>query len=431
LFDPARDWQLAVHMARVPGGLGAAETLTLPLAIDAQGAKAVNAGLARNATRQVRRSDWPVGFAALAAFPGTAVTIGDGVAGRVAERRIEGAGVRLVIEAERSDAASVLAADAGRVVGSPDLLIGASQAWLFDLPLIDGMADNGSSRTMLAVASQGLGWRQAAVSLVPSTGALAQPLGSVAAVAVLGEVVAMSGRGQPWLFDRAGTVTVVLLREDMQLNNADDAALLGGANLAVAGDELFQFGHAEPLGGRQWRLSHLLRGRYGTEDAISDPAIGRGFALIGDAALMSLPVMTQSGGSVLVQGQGDIQPVIVPVIRAGRALRPLSPVRLVSRWLGDGGLHLGWTRRSRTGSGWADLIDAPMDEREERYRVTLAPTQGSALVLEREATHLIIDAATVADWQSIAGPGASVAVTIMQIGAAGVSPPLIAALTLS
>lgn len=438
LFDPSRDWQVAVQQARVPGGLGQAETLALPLAMEAQGAKALNARLARDAARQMRRSEWPAGFAALAAPPGAAVVTA-GVfagtdAGRVSERRIEGAGVRLTIEAARSGGLSHLAADGGRVLGSPDLLIGPSRGWLFDLPLIDGMARDGGSHLVLAAAGDGPGWRQAAVSLVSSEGAIAQAMGSVTAMSVLGEVIAISGEGQPWLFDRAGAVTVMLLRDDMDLANADDAAMLAGANLAAAGHELFQFGHAERIGPRQWRLTQLLRGRFSTEDAMSDPAQGRGFALIGDVALMPLPATMQVGGAVLIEGQGDSDPVTLPVTKTGRALRPLSPVRLVPQWQQDGALSLRWTRRSRIATGWVDLIDAPLDERVEQYLVTLAvgPAVGpdAAMVIERDEASLLIDAATLAGWRTTVGAGAVLAVSVVQIGAAGVSPPLFATLAI-
>ena len=54
----------------------------------------------------------------------------------------------------------------------------------------------------------------------------------------------------------------------MALQHAGDAALLAGANAAMLGAELIQFGRAEPLGQGRYRLSRLLRGRGGSDDAI-------------------------------------------------------------------------------------------------------------------------------------------------------------------
>lgn len=424
LFDPARDYQMAVHQARVPGGLGPVEAMALPLAMEAGVAKALTGRLARDAVRQVRRCDWPTGFAGLAAVPGARVVTGDGTVGRVAERRIEGAGVRLIIERERSLDGPAAEADGGRVLGSPDLLIGASKGWLFDLPYIDGAGSPGDSRLVLAAGGEGPGWRQAGVSVAASAGAPPESLGSVSAMAVLGEVIRIEGVGQPWLFDRTGAIIVELLHEGMQLANADDAAMLGGANLAVAGGELFQFGHAEPIGGRHWRLTHLLRGRWGTEDAMGDPAAARGFALIGDPALMPLPVAMQPGGAVMIEGQGDATPVQLPVSSVGRSLRPLAPVGFRTTEQADGALMIGWTRRSRLGAGWHDWVDVPPDQAGERYVVRLVAPGTAALDVSCAESALLIDATVVNGWRAASGTGGSVAVSIRQMGAHGPSPAL-------
>lgn len=426
LYDPARDWQMAVQQARVAGGIGASESLGLPLAMEAGAAKALTQRLAREAVRQVRRCDWPAGFAALAVAPGDAVLSGDGATGRLAERRIEGAGIRLIIEAERSGSGGAVAADGGRMISAPDELIGASKAWLFDLPWIEGMsgAGEGGSRLALAAAGEGEGWRQAGVSVEPSAGAQPVSLGSVAAASVLGEVVAIEGVGRAWLIDQSGAVTVELLHDDMLLANADDAALLGGANLAVAGDEVLQFGHAEPLGGRRWRLTRLLRGRFGTEDAMAKPAAGRGFALISDPALMLLPGGVQAGARVLVQGIADDAPLVVPIADVGRAQRPLAPVHLKAQWQADGGLLLDWVRRSRLGAGWNDLVDAPLDERDERYAVTLSASGNAVIQTDTVVPRLIVTAVTVAGWRAAGGSGAVLHVAISQCGTSGLSVPL-------
>lgn len=424
LFDPARDFQTAVHQARVPGGLGPVEAMALPLAIEAGVAKALTGRLARDSVREVRRCDWPAGFAGLAAVPGARVVTGDGTAGRVAERRIEGAGVRLIIERERSLDGPAAEADGGRVLGSPDLRKGASRGWLFDLPLIDGTGRQDDSRLVLAAGGEGPGWRQAAVSVATSVGAAPASLGSVRAMAVLGEVISIEGAGQPWLFDRAGAIIVELLHEAMQLANADDGAMLGGANLAAAGDEIIQFGHAQPLGARRWRLTQLLRGRWGTEDAMADPAAGRGFALIDDPALMPLPGTMQPGGSVMIEGQDDAVPLMLEVSRAGRAGRPLSPVALRAAVLADGALMIRWTRRSRLGAGWDDWVDVPPDESGEHYAVTLVPPGSATVEVVCDGPMLLIEAATVSGWRTAGGVGSSVAVAIRQIGARGPSPAL-------
>jgi hypothetical protein len=62
----------------------------------------------------------------------------------------------------------------------------------------------------------------------------------------------------------------------------------------------------------------------------------------------------------------------------GAALKPLSPVHLVSRT--DGANYiLTWTRRTRIGGNWADGIDVPLSEASESYRVRLLDVDGTVL----------------------------------------------------
>src|SRR3546814_11488239 len=64
------------------------------------------------------------------------------------------------------------------------------------------------------------------------------------------------------------TLFRALAGAEVTLSNAGDALLDGGANLALVGDELLQFGRAEQIDATRWRLSRLWRGRRGTEAAI-------------------------------------------------------------------------------------------------------------------------------------------------------------------
>src|SRR3546814_6313967 len=79
----------------------------------------------------------------------------------------------------------------------------------------------------------------------------------------------------------------------MTLESVSEAMLLAGANRAMIGNELVQFGGAEQLGPALWRLTRLLRGRAGTEVAAAH-GTGTPFVLLDDPAL--LPVPTQIAG---------------------------------------------------------------------------------------------------------------------------------------
>ena len=152
----------------------------------------------------------------------------------------------------------------------------------------------------------------------------------------------------------------------MWLESRDDDALVAGANLAVLGDELIQFGAAEPLGGRRFRLSRLLRGRRGTEWAAGAHAAGDDFALVETDALVALEAPAGSAGGearVLAIGIGD-DPAGVTAAAAieGESLRPPSPVHLRAAGTAGGDLALSWVRRSRQGWDWTGGSDTPLGE---------------------------------------------------------------------
>ena len=187
----------------------------------------------------------------------------------------------------------------------------------------------------------------------------------------------------------------------------DDAALAAGANLAVIGREVIQFGVATPLGDGKFRLSRLLRGRGGTEWARSDHIIGETVCLPRPGTLQPVALPPWSIGAEVSATTAGSSAVTV---FKSEALRPLSPVNLRAEFETDGDLRLRWTRRSRVGFAWIDGVDVPLGEASERYRVAIA---GSAASIEFSATtaELLIEASTLAS----VGPG-SAAVEVAQIG---------------
>lgn len=423
-YDPARDFQLTVQQARVAGGHALTDERALPVAMDAGTAKGIATRMAMDAAQRADGWRWPAGLAALAVPPGAMVSIPGGVAGAplmVEEREVRGTAIMLQLVPPPNPLPQ-LSGDAGTVSAAADLPIGTSVAHLFDAPsLVTGVA----SRLVLAACGTGAGWRGALLSVAPNAASPASEIGTITPARILGHVSAIDMRtaSDGAVLDTASSITVTLVRDDMALTNASDEDLLGGANLALLGSEMMQFGLAEPLGERQWRLSRLLRGRIGSEDRIAALAIGDGFALADDPALIDLPQSIGlsppvAGGRFDIEGMADPVPLSLPIVSSGRAGRPLSPVQLTARWRDDGGLDLGWVARSRMGFDWPDERDAPADERTERWQVELSAGSETA-ISEAGTTSLSLSGTDIAMWRTH-GPALSVAVA--RQGDFGLSP---------
>jgi hypothetical protein len=201
---------------------------------------------------------------------------------------------------------------------------------------------------------------------------------------------------------------------------------VNGANFAVLGDELIQYGVAEPIGARRFRLSRLLRGRRGTEWAMPLHNAGERFCLLAPAALVAIEVPLGSVGAtvdVKPEGIADQNHPGASAVVSGEALRPPSPVRMVVT-RGSGDVAIRWTRRSRQGWGWADGVDAPLGETTERYRIDIAGSAGT-LSIDTAEPRLLLDPDALA---SIGGGEAKVAIT--QVGDFAQSRPLRGTLTI-
>jgi hypothetical protein len=192
----------------------------------------------------------------------------------------------------------------------------------------------------------------------------------------MGRAATVLGPAGSALIDCAGAVEIELLNEAMWLEGRGDALLVAGANLAMLGDELIQFGVAEPLGSRRFRLSRLLRGRRGTEWAATEHVAGEPFILIEREKLVAInPPWGSVGGEVrlMAQGIGDGEgAAIVSHAIEGRALQPPAPVHLRAERLADGAISISWVRRSRIGWSWLSGTNTPLGEEAESYRLRLS-----------------------------------------------------------
>lgn len=190
--------------------------------------------------------------------------------------------------------------------------------------------------------------------------------------------------------------------------------MLRGANMCLVGRELIQFGSVSALGSGLFRLRRLLRGRRGTDHAMADHAEGEPFLLLDAERLAAVP---QPGGHshVIAVGIGDATPASAERDIGGEALIPLSPVHLRVEADGSGGRAVRWIRRSRSGWGWSDGVDAPLGEEAERYRVEVMMGETVVRSVEVVEPRWTYDAAMAAA-DGAAGFAGPLSVAVRQIG---------------
>jgi hypothetical protein len=381
-YDPERDYQTGQTRASANDQFGIEERNDLPVVLTAQDARALAEDLLakRWAKRDKLTLRLPPKFLGLE--PGTTAEIALSPTRWTVEQVTIDALAAVIELRPVWHSAAALPADSGRSLPPVDELASAISLALVELPNLN-TATTGDPTLYLAAASSGASARRAPVELSASGWVSGER--TSAKKAVMGQATTALGTGQSCLLDLSATVDVQLVDADQWLTSCDDYALVQGTNLALLGDELIQFGSAEPLGPGEFRLTRLTRGRAGTEWAIGGHAAGDRFILIERETLQPivLPAWIR-GSNVLATQQGISGGVtaVATVIVSGDSVRPLAPVNLTGTIDGAGDLQIAWVRRSRQGLGWVDDVDAPLGESSERYEVIISGASGA---IAREA----------------------------------------------
>ncbi|WP_020179058.1 glycoside hydrolase/phage tail family protein [Methylopila sp. M107] len=422
-IDPDADYrQGSVEARRLAGeGLAVAE-VSLALALPEEDAEALADSMLIEASVGRERADFVLPPSRLALEPGDLAAFE--AHGRETVFRIDRIGDEYVrpVKATRADP-DVRAVGARERPRRPAPERGRPVAPVFealDLPLLDE-ADPPVAR----LAAYSKPWTSVAAYVAKPSGGYALDR-TLAGAATIGALRAPLGRHASGRFDRVNAIELEL-GPDRALESVSEAALLQGANVAaVAGEggawEVLQFASAELVAPARWRLTSLLRGQFGTEDAIGDPTpAGARFVLIdGRVEFSAAPRL--GPGAVLTWRAGpasrprdDARCVERSAPMGLRALLPLSPVRLSARRVAGGAIEIAWTRRTRLGGDDFEIRDVRLGEESEGYEVEILFGGAVARTIEAATPSAVYSAAQQA--VDFGGPPDEVEIAVRQISA--------------
>lgn len=219
-----------------------------------------------------------------------------------------------------------------------------------------------------------------------------------------------------------------------ELASRSESAVLNGANAALveteAGWELIQFVEAELVDVETYRLTKLLRGQQGSEQAMAAGAEIGSRVLFLTGAEQRLEAADWEGGLSLLWSAWRMAPDEATawteeIAHQGSTVGMWSPAHLRAEW--DGGdLALGWIRRARKGGdAWGP--GEPPHEVTEQYRVSVWSLDGEVRRWDVAPGAAIYDAATqAADFPG----GGDALVKVAQLGRDG-EPGAVASLAIS
>ena len=185
------------------------------------------------------------------------------------------------------------------------------------------------------------------------------------------------------LFDRANAIEVELFGGALA-GLPDIDVLAGGNAAAVMTDggawEVLQFAEAELIGPRRYRLTRLLRGQCGSEQAMATgAAAGADFVLLDARGRAAAGARRRSSAcrSATASGRRATTTPRRPsseltIAAEGEGLMPFAPVHLRARRdAASGDIALRWIRRTRFGGDGWELAEVPLNEEREAYRLEI------------------------------------------------------------
>lgn len=368
-LDPALDFQRGTQRAaRIISSACAVETIALPVVCAADTAKHI--ARRQITSRWVERDAYElyVSRAFMGMDAGDVMTVAGHML-RVTQIDQHGGLLKVLAVPVSDQMLSFTArADAGIGMIRNELECVASTLFVLDIPLLRPADDQpgylvgitGSAAwpgAMLARSTDGVNYAIQDSFSLPVTAGLASSV--------------LQARSTYYM-DRESAVTIALLRGSLSSCSMED--LLNGANAALLGDELIQFQNASLNVDGTLTLSHLLRGRKGSEASVGTHRVGERFLLLQSHTVRFMPLNTSDRGrrfyfraASVGQDLHDVaDTVFVPQMNH---LKPLAPAHLMASRNDSADIILTWTRRARKDNEWVDAIDVPLDEDDEAYDV--------------------------------------------------------------
>ena len=216
--------------------------------------------------------------------------------------------------------------------------------------------------------------------------------------ATIGETLETFGPGVISRFDHANALTIRLAGD--ALSSLDDVLALSGAHaLAIGGPdgrwEVVAYAHAEFLGDSVWRLTRLLRG-LGGEEHLSNRTLAAGAPVVVlNDAIVPLTENVSAIGEENVYRFADAtsdyadELAVETVARVEDvSLRPYAPVLPRAR-RNETGVQISFVRRSRIDAdGWG-LLEIPLGEEREEYRVEILDGDVVKRTITTPSPHLL------------------------------------------
>ncbi|SSC68006.1 baseplate multidomain protein megatron [Ciceribacter selenitireducens] len=419
-YDPASDYgEASARSRRIEAETQRQMARDLPAVLAEETALSLAEGMLRDHRIGRRRLEFSLGPAELSVQPGDVLSLSEGPEGRFLVGEIDDGLVRRLSLREVAAAVSATTASAGtgRTPDRPGSVGFDPVVTLMDLPRYTV----GEATDFACVAGLARPWRRMAIASSAGNGVF-RSRAMLDRPARLGRLAAPLSGGVAGRFDRSRTLEVDLsfgsfaAATELLVLNGENRLALRSASGAW---EVIGFAGAEEISAGRWRLSTLLRGLAGTEDAMSAGAVAGAAVVLLDEAVRPLGLSTEEAGLALAyiaepMGMAATPATLGSFAGGVRAQTPFSPVHLRARRGEAGDVAFDWVRRSRVdGDNWLPA-EVPLVETVEAYRLEILDGAEVRRTVETgEARFVYPQAWELSDFGSLQ---ASIRVRVRQLG---------------
>lgn len=258
---------------------------------------------------------------------------------------------------------------------------------LLDIPILRDVDDLPGHYVAVKLNSDSANWTSAAI-YTSADDLTYTPVTTIADQAVIGRSIGTLATwtgGNVW--DEENTVTVTVGSGVLTSATRDEVLNSQSVNAAVLGSEVFQYRTATLVSTGIYTLSGLLRGRRGTEWAVSTHADEDVFVALSTSGLRFIPLQTSDLGHAFYYkapsaGQRLSSVDAQTLTPMGVGLECFSPVDARANRVSTDTV-ITWIRRTRLSTSLvgATAISAPLGEDTEAYEVDVYSSSGFATVL--------------------------------------------------
>jgi hypothetical protein len=283
-----------------------------------------------------------------------------------------------ILELQATIDAAFVTDAAGDPPGSPDPWIpplvdaASSTAVLLNLPALG--ANDTTPRYHVGYLPGAGQWDGATLYRSDDSEATYQQVSINTVEVVTGTVALATPVGVTHAFDNT-TVITVIMQNSATLASVTDAALLAGQNLFSLGSEILSVGTVTLIAANTYELTHLYRGRRGTEHLQATHAINERLALLDLGAKAVDMAVTDASISRMFKpvtfGQNIADVTGVAFAPTAANMLPFTAWYVAAEKLTDGTWQVLWQYRPRFGGDWVDGFVEGFDVDHSGFEVTI------------------------------------------------------------